>query len=288
MLACLIGIPIMALRGTPYATMIRQFIIQKLGGSVAETDTRASLEEAPPFAPTVSGIPEPAAPFSSPQTPSSMRAGQQPDYGTPSSRSLSPTNQAYSSAPAFQPSAPVTDQPPTVMAQPGGQPDAVLANYDYSPNAQNAQPSPLVRQPSVGDAASTNRGLPSPGTSLVPPPQAAQTIGEPKTVDQFLYIQQRLRDLGANYYLLENWGNQGECYRFHCRIAVANNPNFAKHFEATDEQPLGAMTQVLADVESWRRGGRSWETLPVSPPTAGQLPERTPVQASSPHGPYVR
>ncbi len=45
-----------------------------------------------------------------------------------------------------------------------------------------------------------------------------------RAVDQFMYIQQRLRELGANYYLLENWGDQGECYRFHCRVAVLAMP----------------------------------------------------------------
>jgi hypothetical protein len=131
-------------------------------------------------------------------------------------------------------------------------------------------------------------GYERPNPSIGLPSQAAQTVGGPSTVDKFLDIQKRLRDLGADYYLLENWGNQGECYRFHCRIAIANSANFTKHFEATDNQPLGAMTRVLADVESWRRGGSAREPLPTAPAALGRLPARVPGQTTSPHGPYVR
>ncbi len=130
------------------------------------------------------------------------------------------------------------------------------------------------------------------------PTQVAQAIGGVSTVDQFVHIEKRLRELGAEYYLLENWGSQGECYRFHCRIAVANSANFTKHFEATDSQPLGAMTKVLVDVESWRRGGPVQDFVPVPPVTSASTPlspapmapqqQRAPVGPESPHGPYAR
>jgi hypothetical protein len=72
--------------------------------------------------------------------------------------------------------------------------------------------------------------------------------------DWFNATQQRLRTLGATYYLLESWGNRGELYRFHCKVAIAGNPDYTRHFEATDPHPARAMQMVLKDVEAWRSG----------------------------------
>ncbi len=84
------------------------------------------------------------------------------------------------------------------------------------------------------------------------PITAPQPLEQP---DRFTAIQRRLREYGATYYLLETWGNAGELYRFHCKMAVGSNPNYTRHFEATDRDALRAMTQVLERVEAWR-GGR--------------------------------
>ena len=72
--------------------------------------------------------------------------------------------------------------------------------------------------------------------------------------DRFTFIQQRLRELGATYYVLESWGDQGRLYRFRCRMPVAGSANYTRHFEATDADALTAMGKVLADVEAWRAG----------------------------------
>lgn len=283
MLACLVGIPIMALRGTPYAAMIRGYLVQTLGGSIPEPDTRAGLDEAPPFVPFDTGTPEPS---------SLSAAVSLPANGYPSTSSDSLATEPQSSAPPFQAPAPPRQSPPPIqglVGHPGRQPDAVLANYDRpSKSTDDRGLSPTYpTAPAVG--ANDYRGMPSPNANLGPPPQAAQAVGEAATVDQFVYVEKKLRDLGANYYLLENWGDQGECYRFHCRIAVAKGGNFTKHFEATDAQPLGAMTRVLADVEAWRRGSPAWEVPPASLPAAGQSRDHNiPAQTSSPHGPYGR
>ena len=61
-------------------------------------------------------------------------------------------------------------------------------------------------------------------------------------------------EYGATYYLLETWGNEGQLYRFHCRMAISNNPNYTRQFEATDRDALKAMSQVLERVEAWRTG----------------------------------
>jgi hypothetical protein len=71
--------------------------------------------------------------------------------------------------------------------------------------------------------------------------------------DRFSLIERRLRDYGATYYRLETWGDAGEFYRFHCKMAVGNNPNYTQQFEATHGDALQAMTSVLEQVEAWRR-----------------------------------
>ena len=76
----------------------------------------------------------------------------------------------------------------------------------------------------------------------------------PENPDRFTAMERKLREYGAVYYLLETWGTDGELYRFHCRMAIANNPNYTRHFEATDRDALKAMSQVLARVEAWRAG----------------------------------
>ena len=90
-----------------------------------------------------------------------------------------------------------------------------------------------------------------PAVGLSDPPAQARS-----TVDQFTYIQARLRELGATYYLLESWGSREQLYRFYCKVAVGGNPNYTHYFEATDSDPLQAMAQVLRQVEGWRAGPR--------------------------------
>ena len=87
--------------------------------------------------------------------------------------------------------------------------------------------------------------------------QAPGSIEEPMPVpagDEFTAMQHRLRQLGATYYLLESWGSDGALYRFHCKMAIAGNSRYTRHFEATDREPLRAIGRVLRDVEQWRAG----------------------------------
>lgn len=71
----------------------------------------------------------------------------------------------------------------------------------------------------------------------------------------FLQIQERLKQLGATYYLLETWGTEQQFYRFYCRMAVGGNVNYAHCFESTANDPIKAMNEVLRQVEDWRKGG---------------------------------
>jgi hypothetical protein len=84
---------------------------------------------------------------------------------------------------------------------------------------------------------------------------AGQGAGGAGAADQFRAIQERLRQLGATYYLLESWGNQQQLYRFYCKMAVGGSAQYTRCFEATHADALQSMVQVLRQVETWRSGG---------------------------------
>jgi hypothetical protein len=72
--------------------------------------------------------------------------------------------------------------------------------------------------------------------------------------EQFKGCQDRLRQQGATYFLLESWGSQQQLFRFYCKMAIGGNPNCTRHFEATDADPLRAMAVVVEQVDAWRSG----------------------------------
>ena len=110
----------------------------------------------------------------------------------------------------------------------------------------------MVRGPAVAPGQTVAPGMAPPTTA----PGALSPASEPAARDRFSVIQDRLRQLGATYYLLESWGSQRQLYRFYCKMAIGGNPNYTRYFEATDSEPLRAMAQVLGQVESWRKGRR--------------------------------
>lgn len=75
-------------------------------------------------------------------------------------------------------------------------------------------------------------------------------------------IERRLCDLGAVYSLLEMWGHDSFQYRYHCRVAISNNRQVTRSFEANGSSPEDAMQQVLQAVEGFQSTGRL-QTLQV-------------------------
>ena len=70
----------------------------------------------------------------------------------------------------------------------------------------------------------------------------------------FMSMQDRLRQLGASYYLLETWGNQRQFFRFYCQMAVGGNSSYTRYFEAINPNPLEAMADVLRRSRVLARG----------------------------------
>lgn len=73
--------------------------------------------------------------------------------------------------------------------------------------------------------------------------------------DQLNYVLDRLRQLGATYYLLETCGNEKREFRFYCKMAVGGNRGMTQPFWCIDSEPLKAMTAVLQQVQDWQSGG---------------------------------
>jgi hypothetical protein len=166
----------------------------------------------------------------------------------------SPTSQANPFAPpALASPAMITgDVAPANTTVPAGAalPIAVPAAHqvpatDVSPLELHGSPIPV--------SAATLAPLPAQLTPQTPLPAEPQVEGPPQS-NPFRELEQRLRSLGATYYLLESWGTEGNLYRFHVKMAMAGNPNYNRHFEATDADPLTAMSRVLDEVELWRSG----------------------------------
>jgi hypothetical protein len=86
-------------------------------------------------------------------------------------------------------------------------------------------------------------------------PNKLTSPGLQATANPFMAMQDRLRQLGATYYLLETWGNQRQFFRFYCQMAVGGNSTYTHYFEAINANPMQAMADVLAQVERWRGGG---------------------------------
>ncbi len=133
--------------------------------------------------------------------------------------------------------------PTTVPARtpPPVEPPPLAASWPADATRGGAAGVVPARFETPADPRSQPAGRPSP---------AAQAAAS----DPFTAAQTRLRQLGATYYLLESlpaWGGQPQQYRFFCKVAVGGNPNFPQRFEATEAEPLRAMSQVLQQVEIW-------------------------------------
>ncbi len=122
-------------------------------------------------------------------------------------------------------------------------------------NLASASPAAPTSSADAPRLASRSPTIESPPTSPVAPalPIAAAQPARPVPIpSDYGEIQERLKKLGATYYVLESWGNDQQLYRFFCKMAVAGDTDYVHCFEATHSDPLRAMQQVLQKVETWR------------------------------------
>jgi hypothetical protein len=239
MLACLVAIPLAALSGTSLPKLVNTVLDGRWLGCLSSAGG-AILSEAPQFEPTVSSV-----------MPAAQAAQVAPDWRA----------NLLTRGPKWPPEL-HEPSPPTVRAAvyeaPLGPAAGVTSSHPSAPN-------PAASDAAAGPNASAWMMPAQQPHEMLPAAQgthqrgAVVPAGEPATqaagaLDQFTFIQDRLRKLGATYYLLESWGSRQDLYRFYCKMAIGGNPNYTRHFEATHSEPLRAMALVLKQVEAWRTG----------------------------------
>ncbi|HEX4146278.1 MAG TPA: hypothetical protein VHY91_22450 [Pirellulales bacterium] len=238
LVACLIVVPLAAIFGSQFPDVVKSVLIDRIfpNGLPGIAGADVARDTAPPFVAT-SESPS----WQSGQTgPAVAGAPVSPQPGT----GVAPAwpGAGVEPAVAWNPT-PGQVRPAAGEGLSGGQPGGaerlgVAMPADGRPNP-HANPNAGLG----GNGAPGVGGPANPSAHLVTPP------------DRFTLMERRLREFGATYYLLETWGNDSEYYRFHCKMAIANNPTHTRQFEATDTDPLRAMARVVEQVEAWR-GGR--------------------------------
>jgi hypothetical protein len=159
------------------------------------------------------------------------------------------------------------------MPQVNSSQSSVIA-VNYASPITTSRPNDVERSTSFPQDKSLGTG-PSRGLSPVPPgtgdllpvdresaakqldasAAAQDRAGGSARDNQLRYILDRLRQLGATYFVLEPCGDKNGQYRFYCRMSMGGNSQVTKPFWCFDSDALKAMTQVLKQVEDWQSGG---------------------------------
>lgn len=243
MLTCLLLIPLAAVCGTSFPSVVKA-IQNGRWPTLADfrgpgENAKNGLSDAPCFAPARS--PTTNSPFSPPQTNISaqpLRSGSVPDSqvmsvsyetpiaNTPQQSTTSPQNEHAENRDFAAAGRRGLSQPPFSLE---GSP--AMRNGDTQRTADGQLPMSAQGGSQTAGSRSSN-------------PDAT-----------FVYIQDRLKRLGATYYLLEAWGDQKDVFRFYCQMAIGGNPQVKQSFENVDADPLKAMAKVLAEVEDWKKHG---------------------------------
>jgi hypothetical protein len=149
---------------------------------------------------------------------------------------------------------------PVPQAQGQGAVPGSVAQASYvRPNGTAQQMAPPYRpqlttsSPNVRAAdqtASAQRSVP-PGMQATSMRSNVQPTAPP-TLKQ---LHEELRHRGVTYSLLETMAGTVD-YRFHCKVAVAGNTRYTRHFEASSPDPLIAMQRVIGQIDAWQAGRR--------------------------------
>lgn len=140
---------------------------------------------------------------------------------------------------------------------PAGEREAVVVSSVVVTDSEVLLPTVAAQASSSSDASPVGGDQPGGGPSHPDTRPSNHTpLWEPHRV---MAIQERLKELGARYLILENLRDR-QIYRFHCRVDVGDHAIYARVFESLDAQPQRAMECVLSDVEAWISAQRAVET----------------------------
>jgi len=113
-------------------------------------------------------------------------------------------------------------------------------------------PQPLMRDARFSLASATVPVAEPIREPAAPVPPAAPEPADGELTRQLEPHLSLLRSLGAAEYTLEDWGGKGQLYRFCCAVALGENDDHTRQFEAVDADPLRAVHQVVGEVTSWQ------------------------------------
>lgn len=249
--AFLLGVPLAALIWTPAGEVVDAFLADRLREYIDWGGGRGRSAEASPPAST-----RPAS-----STPANTSEHEPP------ARDSSIAESAWAPPPAPFPSGEEFAPLPPLD---GGELDGSLGRASDVTRAAGWNPSNWSRTSATNaregaqpvNYQTTAGASPSPAGPLVP--VGAEPSGAPPATattplaqsEPFASRFARLQELGAQYYLLETFGNQPGQFRFHAKLALTPNSAYTRPFEATAADPLTAVDQVLHEVEAWRRQTR--------------------------------
>ncbi|MGD9720877.1 MAG: hypothetical protein AB7O59_14395 [Pirellulales bacterium] len=242
MLSCLIIVPMAAIFGSAFPDVVKSVLVDRVvhwaTGKAPGTPAAGAAGDFGSVRPPAANDPNRAV--------INHNASEAPRWGGADSAAAWPS---------AQPAMPPNQVLPAMPEAPGGnQQAAYVVPAEGNPQGRPADTvaAAAVLPGPVPDGAPG--GAPSADLrSTLPPPPGPSPPG-PLQPDPFTAMERKLRDCGATYYLLETLGNDGQLFRFHCKMAIGNNPNYTRHFEATDRDALRAMSQVVERVEAWRAG----------------------------------
>ncbi len=264
MIICVILIPLAAVCGTLYPGVMKALQNGRWPTMAdfrsANNASRSDLSDAPSF------VPKPVAPTATTNAPAMNATGprlqgsgwpEQPS--TMPGQALARALRGGSDVVAVNYEVPVepakvssTEQSTTFphAMRPGSKDFGRAADQRLSqlPASENPVPRLTSNTPTPGTAT----GAPAADGNYKPAGK------EPNSSNiDFTSIQERLKQLGATYYLLEAWGDNTDAFRFYCRMSIGGNPHVTRPFFCVDGDPLKAMANVLQQVEDWQKGGRS-------------------------------
>ncbi len=278
MLACLVVAPLAAIFGSTFPELVKTWLVHPILAQLHFESPAAT----PGGRADSNSTPTPAIVYSSDAAHANSPANNAADIaGTSSPGSLPGGSAGFWQAPAMIPSSGAAAAPATtglvaapdvpngpVSAYSTMAPGAATSGGGFFPQAPKSgamqagfstpvESTPLTATPPLGAPPTSGAAAdPFAARASGPGPSAGATASPPASAagesEQFAWFEKKLRDYGAAYYLLETWGNEGELYRFHCKMAIGGNPNYTRHFEATDRDKLQAMAKVLAQIEAWR------------------------------------
>lgn len=235
MLSCLIIVPMAAIFGSAFPDVVKGLLVDRIvywaTGKAPEPNREANQDGL--------GTVKPAAQQGT--YPGVRRQTDAPRWDNPSEATSWQMEPSGSQSSAVLPAAASGPGPPAGNSQ--------AVYVEAAPPSNHAAVGSVYSSGPAGAAAPVQGAVSSASAGDRPPAEGSRAQPDP-----FTAMERKLREYGATYYLLETWGNDSQSFRFHCKMAIGNNPNYTRHFEATDHDALRAMQRVLERVEAWRAG----------------------------------